>query len=80
MGDALLLCLERCGFCRSLFALCQPCYRGHSYCDDDSVRPLARRRRSRLERGIKHRHSAVKITAIGIASCACANVQPLTRA
>jgi hypothetical protein len=34
MDDKLLLCLERCGACGGLFALCRPCYRGQSYCDE----------------------------------------------
>lgn len=30
--DAVLLCLERCGFCVRLFPICRPCFRGQVYC------------------------------------------------
>lgn len=41
MDGRLLLRLERCVGCQSLFLICRSCYHGHTYCSDD-CRKLAR--------------------------------------
>jgi hypothetical protein len=35
MFHELLLCLERCGICGALFAICRCCYRGQTYGGDE---------------------------------------------
>ena len=54
MDDRLLLCLERCGLCGDLFALCRPCFRGHSYCDDGCRSPA----RASQRKQARARHQA----------------------
>src|SRR5512143_308868 len=39
MHGKLLLRLERCGGCLSLFPICRCCYRGQTYCSDDCRKP-----------------------------------------
>src|SRR3954471_20880720 len=54
MDDKQLLCLERCGFCSSLFALCRPCFRGQGYCDDACRSPA----RAAQKQQARARHQA----------------------
>ena len=80
MDGRLLLRLERCLGCQSLFLICRCCYHGHTYCSDDCRKPA---RASQL-RGIRAAHQAspgaAKTIVIAIARCAnviasCANAQ-----
>ena len=54
MDGRLLLRLERCVGCQSLFLICRSCYHGHTYCSDDCRNPA---RASQL-REIRAAHQA----------------------